>query len=489
MTVFSLNYSDSEILEDRHTETPSTGCESGHSFSSVSRNFDMIMHESATEADISTELPAPVVEVEACSVFAVQESLQNEHIRATDYYDILILGRTGQGKTTTADKLLIANPTGVDYRPYKGWTTDSSQRQIAIEDLSAWIFSSGQSSLENLSTRMKCLVFYRSLENPHIEINEAHENNSMFINQSTASCELFSNETTRVRVLDVPGFFGVARDADQDSHIMLSAKESHHSIMRKILQIQVSMAMRFKRILYFLPCRDTLQISNAALQQELQLMCFYFGRSIFESMVLVATLGPTFYRIIPETSPVEIPNEAFEKSRAVFREALQSFLPESTPDPPIIFISLRESCESILRKVREAEVAKDNLQWEFELDSFVCAHCSITVGERNGERVACTSGDNWSEAILIEHSHCHHPHFIPKYTIWQKVQLTLLYAIKNALKYDQQHKWPDFSAKICPLCKQLPGIEGCEMLGSWCEGTVIQHVKATETHRLLLQRE
>ena len=32
-----------------------------------------------------------------------------------DYYDIMVIGNTGQGMTTTADKILIANPDGRRY--------------------------------------------------------------------------------------------------------------------------------------------------------------------------------------------------------------------------------------------------------------------------------------------------------------------------------------------------------------------------------------
>ena len=32
-----------------------------------------------------------------------------------NYYDIMVIGNTGQGKSTTADKILIANPDGRRY--------------------------------------------------------------------------------------------------------------------------------------------------------------------------------------------------------------------------------------------------------------------------------------------------------------------------------------------------------------------------------------
>ena len=200
-----------------------------------------------------------------------------ESIQAMGYYDIMILGLTGLGKTTTAEKLLIANPTRVDYRSIKG-----PEMLDKIQDLSAWCVSD---HLEQNSTRMRNLSLYRSLENPHLEINAAHESGVQL--NGTTECDLFSNETTKVRVLDTPGFLAARH---RNKTLCLKAQG-----ITNILKIQTAMRMRFKRILYFLPCRDTLQISSLTLQHELQLMYSSFGRSVFNVMVLVATLGPSTY--------------------------------------------------------------------------------------------------------------------------------------------------------------------------------------------------
>ena len=40
---------------------------------------------------------------------ATQQGIENSTI---DYYDIMIIGKTGMGKSTTADKLLVANRDG-----------------------------------------------------------------------------------------------------------------------------------------------------------------------------------------------------------------------------------------------------------------------------------------------------------------------------------------------------------------------------------------
>ena len=376
------------------------------------------------------------------------EKGEDTSIQAMGYYDIMILGISGQGKTTTAEKLLIANPTGVNYGLFKG--KDSS-----MEDLSAWFISSDENSLERTSTRMKNLSFYRTLDNPHLEINAAHESN-MQINQGTVSCELFSNDTTKIRVLDVPGFFGIT---DQDSMfsrgVTASDATAHISTMRNILQIQNVMAMKFKRILYFLPCRGPLKIISAALCQELQLLIHYFGISIFQTIVVVATLD---HECLPVGKDVLFPQDKLDDSRRMFKEALQSFLPEDTPNPPIIFISLWETCESLLKKVQEVDVGNSG-SLNFQFSSLtVCCRCSMFIEKRNG-RLACTHGNKWSELILYEDSHCH-PFFVPKYTKWKKITHTVSSFILGEKEY------PDFGEEICHNCGAPPGTPGCLLVGS-----------------------
>ena len=422
-------------------------------------------------------------------------------IRDMRYYDIMMLGLTGQGKSTTAAKLLIANPTGIDYETeYDSDTAepivDDSKGQVSKQDLSMWLISDDQERIEQAKLQVKNLIFHRLLSDPHKRVNEAfaqaydREKNA---EERTLSCELLSNETSKVRVLDVPGFFGKVNDPNRDSHdINVITRDTHLGTTRNILRIQAAMAMRFKRILYFLPKRGTLEFNDAALQQELQLMCYYFGRSIFETMVLVATLGPCSYEMFPDDAPVQMPARQLYRSRAVFQEALTSFLPKNTPNPPIIFISLRETCESILDKVKRAEVVRDD-GLQLQLSSSVCARCSMTIGEKDGRRVACTSENKWSESILYEHSHCH-PLLVPKYPPTRRYKLA--YAVTSFMLNDEE--WPDFSEEQCHKCGKEPGTPGCLPVGTKYNARkisrTVDHTSVVEgkfpyDHRSLLQDE
>ena len=176
-----------------------------------------------------------------------------------DYYDIMVIGRTGMGKSTTVDKLLIARlpgsaveaaeagivePQGQDWQAEAGTAEQQGRdrqeeeegpvltpdsRKLKHSDLIMWLISDKEFESDRVSMRLKNLVFFRSLEDSHKEINGSRESN-MHIYNSTINCELFSNETTKIRVLDVPGFFG--RDAAgeaEDLHTRASCRSEHNA--------------------------------------------------------------------------------------------------------------------------------------------------------------------------------------------------------------------------------------------------------------------
>ncbi|XP_064390323.1 uncharacterized protein LOC135338198 [Halichondria panicea] len=442
-----------------------------------------------------------VTGIEQCFVVETptrqENGVDNVTVKSVRYFDVMFLGLTGQGKTTTADKLLIANPDGVNYREMfkdaQKAIIDPNNQMATKEDLFMWRIPSDRFSLDRLSTRLKNLALFRTLDNPHLKVNGAHAGD-MHVNDRTQKCELLSNETTKVRVLDVPGFFGAmtSEEIQRVNSIALKATASHLGTMRSILQIQTAMSIKFERILYFLPCRDTLQFSNAGLEQELELMYTYFGKAIFETMIIVTTIGSATYEIIPKGYPIEFPKQQLETSRTTFKDALAKFLPIDTPCPPIIFISLYDTGESILKKIKETEVAQGSLQ--LQLSSSICALCSSTIGERDGERVGCIPGHETSKLVkLYEDSHCH-PIFLPKYTTFQKITGGISYAVKNVV-LREQWEWPDFNVEECPNCKCQPGSKGCLMVGEKYEiGNQtfwVNHTNKVEedtlNHRLMLQ--
>ena len=272
-----------------------------------------------------------------------QQGIESSKI---NYYDIMVIGRTGLGKSTTVDKLLVAKPRGENYQEaqHADPEVEPSGERMRADNLTMWLISG---DVEAAEQRLKNMIFCRSIEPRHVEINKIHEKSS----PATNKCELLSNEATRLRILDVPGFFGNdAGKGTNRSHpgqslspTLTSAQSIAYTdlgIMRNILQIQSAMCMKFKRIVYFLPEKGPLVRPSGDLQLQLNTMIHYFGESIFDCMVLAATVSASSYKKFREDAVI-FDEDDFQNTEKYFQEALGQILPnrERLPKPPIIFVS------------------------------------------------------------------------------------------------------------------------------------------------------
>ncbi len=386
---------------------------------------------------------------------------------AIDYYDIMVIGRTGIGKSTTADKLIIANPDGHDYRGEQHADEAVNGGRVKMSDLSMWMLSNADGELNRVTARLKDLVMFRSLDNPHAQVNEMYRG----LENPTTGCQVISNETTKIRVLDVPGFFGedVGRAGGQTLGERVTA--SGLRIMREILRIQAVLRMKIRRIIYFIPQRGGLERPDKILMMELQQMVHYFGRSIFDCMVLAATVSPDVYRFISE-NVIPFMTESEDKTRRYFLEVLYQLSPgDPLPDgkPPLVFISLNDTCEAILENIQEAAVLSDELR--LELDQHTCVRCGLKAklipGENDEEvkKVACYAGDDPTTCILYEESKCH-PYIKSKY--WKITKI--VGGIAHFVTLNKwEGWWPDFcnpDDEVCVECGEVPGEPGCKVIGS-----------------------
>jgi hypothetical protein len=401
----------------------------------------------------------------------LQRSLQVGISRSIPlYYDIMVIGKTGAGKSTTADKLLIANPNGESYlgKPNEEPTRNDAKGYIKHTDMYMWHLSDKKEEIEKVSERLKMLVFYRSLEKPHEEVNEARQRGTY---GSTEQCELLSNDSTNIRVLDVPGFYGSdacpidVRNARQGAQ---ATAETDLSIMRKILHIKMAKKFKFHRIVYFLPEKGPLERDNQVLQNEIRIMENYFSRSIFQSMVVVATYPASAYKHFNREADL-FPQEDMDKTQLYFQRAMQRvFNCDDVPEPPIIFISMFDSCEVIYDKIRNSTVTKEGVELEF--NPATCARCSIKIGklredatndDHKDDNIAmCTDSDSdWASAVPYEDSTCH-PMLIPKYSTLQKIvgEIAHLMTFKLFLG-----KWPSYRSleEVCINCGERPKSRGC----------------------------
>lgn len=466
------------------------------------------------------------------------------------YYDVMIVGITGQGKSTTSDKMVIASPqagqqpstTEEDVQREEKEEAEQEIRdgKMTVKDLSFWTVSDIPKEKEgSVKEYLKSLDFFRDLDSPHARVNEAREE-AGDINPVTSSCQLVSNERTGMRVLDVPGFFSVGgpprdhkgpaggRGREDEWEGVYRSQPSqrletdinrctrkHLAVMRDILRIQTSMGMRFSRILYFLPVRGPLERASGVLLQELLLLARYFGRAVFECMVLVATAQTRLSRIPALQGQLFTEWEARDTGEQ-FQRALRQVLPgcpeAALPRPPVVFVSMLDDCEDIVAKVRGARVEKERLELTFERG--LCIKCCSTIKWLEDEKVECVpvggvaggmaeeEEENHCEvpAVPYSESHCH-PVFLPKNAELERVELesdgSAYLVIHTPTTRERGRGQPEGSAQeVCLNCERSPGEVGCMKVGEMFplrgrDGKTVEvkvdHTNQLERHKVLLQ--
>ena len=176
-------------------------------------------------------------------------------VYSSKYYDIVIIGRTGLGKSTLGNKLLQVHDTSyITNREFS--TSFVGGKGISEPDINFRGFPTS--------------------EDEGVEKDLA----------VTKECQLVANESTSfeaIRVLDTPGF-----------HTKKSGMTMYQANLQKFRwivreQVDPDKNLAVKRLLYFLPDRSTDWKSDGIVQEELELMHYFFGTAVFSHMVAIAT--------------------------------------------------------------------------------------------------------------------------------------------------------------------------------------------------------
>ena len=156
-----------------------------------------------------------------------------------EYTDIVLIGKTGHGKSTTGNILLALSPDG-----------------------------------GNPSARVEIVNDGRFAERDHFVVSTGLES-------CTKRLQSLENDQTKIRVTDVPGF------SDSTRQEGTTVFQTNLQFIRDVSR--ANNTFQFDYVLYFLPFREPPERADGSFREELEALYFYFGETIFDHMIMITT--------------------------------------------------------------------------------------------------------------------------------------------------------------------------------------------------------
>ena len=239
-----------------------------------------------------------------CSIFNA--------VKSKDYNTIVLLGKSGQGKSTAGNKLLGID--GISKPRIKEWICDNYLELLKSSNNEETLSFAAASSEERV----------------------------------TIQCQMLSNEDTCIRVLDVPGF-GDSRPEEYLTAIQVNAK-----FVNAIVEVQEKMDVTYNRILYFLPFRGIPQRVDAYFQDDLKMLFHFFGMDVFRCMVMIATQEEKY-----QNTPFLLAD--IEPLKKYIKTALKKTTKHDMKCPPVVYLAMNATPNDFLRDIQMTDLLNNNV--------------------------------------------------------------------------------------------------------------------------------
>ena len=329
-----------------------------------------------------------------------------------EYFDVLLLGKTGMGKSRTGNKLINSNS--------------------ANPVIGRWDIKGGN----------KCLI--DDSEQPKGFKEESKESTTT----TTRTCELLSDEsgTPKLRVLDVEGFAPTNR-------------QKNISILEEVERALYAHKLKFSRIVYFLPVRGRLQKADYNIFEELDLLKVFFGKSIFDSMIIICTEDPL-------DDVIKWPPPKMKHTKEAFLGVLRDVIGQPEyPDPPIVFLPHSATPDEVRKLIKNSNVKCES--FELQYTYIECHRCGLQFTRRTLDEkmfgVTCITDKG---IVSYSETKCH-PLLVTKYTRVEQFAANLIHILTFGvtLRHKKSLGMPGFgllrSCEWCPHCQKKPHTPGC----------------------------